>query len=205
MSIQLMSSVWKTKMKPIEKLVFLALADNANDDGVCWPSVSTIASKSCLSERTVQDNLKSLEDQGLIKRNYRSGRSTYYTVTDPRICRTPQEMHPAGGAPTPAGGAPPPPQVAHPEPSLEPSRISSRKKFSEFQRKLLANGVRELDLKFFADGNSSVPTDGFVKIFCKTRFDADMADQRCSHSLCDAFGLGKWKIEVLAARQKERE
>lgn len=44
MSIAIMSAVWNTyDGTPARKLVLLALADHANDEGVCWPSLGRIA------------------------------------------------------------------------------------------------------------------------------------------------------------------
>jgi len=40
--------------------VLVALADQANDDGICWPSVGSISRRTRLSERTVQRALRSL-------------------------------------------------------------------------------------------------------------------------------------------------
>jgi DNA-binding transcriptional ArsR family regulator len=52
---------------PITKLVLLKLADNANDEGVCWPSVPLIADHTELSIRTVQEHLHRLEAKGLLR------------------------------------------------------------------------------------------------------------------------------------------
>jgi DNA-binding transcriptional ArsR family regulator len=49
------------------KLVLLKLADNANDEGVCWPSVPLIADHTELSIRTVQEHLHRLEAKGLLR------------------------------------------------------------------------------------------------------------------------------------------
>lgn len=60
---------WAAEQKtgsPISKLVLLKLADNANDEGICWPSLETIAAHTELSRRTVQDHLARLEAMGKI-------------------------------------------------------------------------------------------------------------------------------------------
>jgi len=44
----------------------MALADAANDDGICWPSVSTVATKCCVSVRTVRRVMQKLVDRGLL-------------------------------------------------------------------------------------------------------------------------------------------
>ena len=40
-----MNWAWQQLLKPVPKLVLMALADAADDEGVCWPSVATLASK----------------------------------------------------------------------------------------------------------------------------------------------------------------
>ena len=45
----------------------LALADQANDDGFCWPSLATIANKANLSRRYVIRIINKLEREGLIQ------------------------------------------------------------------------------------------------------------------------------------------
>ena len=43
MSIKIMSKVWSLEYLDIkEKMVLLALADAANDDGICWPKNTTL-------------------------------------------------------------------------------------------------------------------------------------------------------------------
>lgn len=83
MSVQLMDLVWKTKLSPGPKLVALALADHADEQGSCWPSIARIAARSGLNERTVFRHLRLLEKNGLVKKEHRAGRSTRYTVTPP--------------------------------------------------------------------------------------------------------------------------
>ena len=46
MSIRLMTLVWDMEqLNPTDTLVLLALADNASDEGNCFPSIGTIAKK----------------------------------------------------------------------------------------------------------------------------------------------------------------
>lgn len=82
MSTIIMSACWPLQgMTPAKKAVLISLADNANDEGVCWPSIARIAERTCLSERAVRDALRWLEDANLLASNQRQGRSTWYTVT----------------------------------------------------------------------------------------------------------------------------
>jgi len=89
-----MSACWPLQTKtPAQKAVLISLADNANDEGVCWPSVARIAERTCLSERAVQDAIKWLIKHGAIAATGRTGRSTVYTVTPARYA-PPQDLHP---------------------------------------------------------------------------------------------------------------
>lgn len=118
-----MSAAFKTALSSTHKFVFVALCDNANDQGECFPSVSMLAEKTSLSDRAVQKSITYLCESGFLSRNIRNGRSTYYTVTPPhiwaippnvvhpRITFTPNDVHP-----TPERGSPPPPNVVHPTP-----------------------------------------------------------------------------------------
>lgn len=81
MSIALMTDVWKVNIQSAKKMVLLALADSANDEGTnCFPSVATIIEKCSMGERTVFRHLAALEDDGLISRHERPGRSTNYVL-----------------------------------------------------------------------------------------------------------------------------
>ena len=61
-----MNWAWRQVLTPTLKLVLMALADAADDQGVCWPSVSTLAKKCTVSKRTVQRSLRVLIDDGLL-------------------------------------------------------------------------------------------------------------------------------------------
>jgi len=66
MSIAAMNWAWRQDVKPVPKLILMALADAADDEGVCWPSVSTVATKSGVSSRTVQRVMQSLTKRELL-------------------------------------------------------------------------------------------------------------------------------------------
>ncbi|HHW2697296.1 TPA: helix-turn-helix domain-containing protein [Pseudomonas aeruginosa] len=138
MSTIIMSACWPLQgLTPAQKAVLISLADNANDEGVCWPSVAKIAERTCLSERAVQQAIKVLSECRALSIEARQGRSTMFTVT-PAAFAPPQKVHPrrkctpAASAPTPADAAPPPPQEMHPTPAdaaprtvIEPTREPS--------------------------------------------------------------------------------
>lgn len=80
-----MNWAWEQPLPPVPKLVLMALADNADDHGYCWPKMKTIAAKCSTSERTVQRTIKTLLAAGLLKKDARfdsSGRqvSNGYTL-----------------------------------------------------------------------------------------------------------------------------
>lgn len=77
MSIRLMSTIWDSDL-PIRDatlLVFLSIADHANDAGVCWPSVERIAKRCRISPRHCQRIIKGLEDDGYLEVERSAGRS----------------------------------------------------------------------------------------------------------------------------------
>jgi len=79
MSVKAISWAFTQQVKPSMKVLLLALADHADDEGYCFPSVPTLASKSTLSVRTVQRTIERLIDDGFVQRTNRfdeSGRQT---------------------------------------------------------------------------------------------------------------------------------
>jgi hypothetical protein len=61
-----MNWAWDQQLSPTPKLILMALADAANDCGVCWPSVSTLARKCCVSIRTVRRVMQKLAARRLL-------------------------------------------------------------------------------------------------------------------------------------------
>jgi DNA-binding transcriptional ArsR family regulator len=59
---------------PTLKLVLLALADNANDNGYCYPGIDHLIQKTELSKRQVLRYLDKLEEAGLMRRESGIGR-----------------------------------------------------------------------------------------------------------------------------------
>ena len=147
MSTILMSQCWPLEgMSPAQKAVLISMADQANDDGVCWPSVGTIAKRTCLSERAVQNAVKWLADVGLLCARERSGTSSVYKIT-PAAYAPPQQVHP-----TPAADAPPPPQQVHPTPAdAAPKPSLNRKGNHQGTAKAQALGLDGVSDELLAD------------------------------------------------------
>ncbi len=69
-----MTEVWESSStKGGARLVLLALADYANDEGYCHPGVERLALKSALTERNVQFILRDLEARGELVTLQRDG------------------------------------------------------------------------------------------------------------------------------------
>lgn len=80
MSIRLMNFAWDSAVSIAQKIVLISLADQANDDGACWPSTERLTRRCSMDRRTVQRALSGLEDEGYIQRHERPGRSTWYMI-----------------------------------------------------------------------------------------------------------------------------
>lgn len=61
-----MNWAWRQQLAPTAKLVLMSLADAADDHGVCWPSVPTVAIKCCVSTRTVRRIMQRLIARDLL-------------------------------------------------------------------------------------------------------------------------------------------
>lgn len=87
MSTVIMAKCWPLQMSPAQKAVLISLADQANDHGVCWPSIETICQRTCLSRRAVILAIGRLETIGVIVAKKEIGRSSRYHL-DPSGIRT---------------------------------------------------------------------------------------------------------------------
>lgn len=68
MSVKVQAAVWDMDLPATDKLVLLALADHAHDDGSsAYPSIDHLAKKCSMHRRTVQRTLRDLEASGRIK------------------------------------------------------------------------------------------------------------------------------------------
>ncbi|EGJ7680380.1 helix-turn-helix domain-containing protein [Salmonella enterica subsp. enterica serovar Galiema] len=123
MSMNLMAKAMSIKVgNPLRKLVLIKLADNANDEGECWPSYQHIADQCEVSRSTVKSHIRALEDMGLLKREFRRkgelNQSNVFYLTMDNAQQIPPE---SGGAGADRGGAGADPRTYHSfEPVKEP-------------------------------------------------------------------------------------
>jgi hypothetical protein len=138
-SIRLMSAVFESQtLGPTERLIMLALADHADDEGRCYPSIERLRQRTGLSERAVQTNIRNLVAQGYVRIVVGGGKgnANLYFVS----------ANPAGDAPrtkcTPAGDAPQTPQEMRANPAADaPEPSGTTKEPSEDKRAV----ARELE------------------------------------------------------------
>lgn len=115
MSIEHMAHVWRMfRGDPTAKLVLLSLADQANNEGWCWPSQAHTAKRCMISDRQLRTWLSRLEEQGLIEVHKRSGKSDMYRVLTPEA-----DFHPPRKSTSAHPGSPLP--TNHKEPSKNQS------------------------------------------------------------------------------------
>lgn len=62
------------------KAVLIALAEHADDDGACWPSIARLVQFSGVQERRVRLALRELEVAGLISVETQTGRNSRFTI-----------------------------------------------------------------------------------------------------------------------------
>ena len=63
----MISTAWAAETTHHAKRVLVALADHADSEGICWPSVALLAKKTGLSCRQIQRHLKALRACGEIE------------------------------------------------------------------------------------------------------------------------------------------
>lgn len=122
MSTKVLGPAWDVPLPSSHKLVLISLADQANDAGVCWPSVGSISRRTGLSDRTVQSAVRALSEAKLVEIERKNGRTSHYRIDLDRMAQLalinepPKIPHPRKFR-TPENVAPTPENVA-PKPSL---------------------------------------------------------------------------------------
>ncbi|EAW0895659.1 helix-turn-helix domain-containing protein [Salmonella enterica] len=143
MSMMLMVKAMQIKVgNPLRKLVLLKLADNASDQGECWPSYQYIADQCEISKRSVMNHIDELCKSGLLKKVFRKGpkgnATNVYILTIPGAGDSlggVQEIHQGsagdslpGAGDSPGGSAGAAPRISHSfEPVNEPLNTQAAK------------------------------------------------------------------------------
>lgn len=132
MSMELMVKAMKIKVgNPLRKLVLLKLADNASDQGECWPSYQHIAEQCEIARSTVKVHIRELEQAGLLRREFRrkgeiNQSNVFHLTLDGGAAddRGGAAGNPPGAADARGGGAAAAPRTSHSsEPVKEPKPV----------------------------------------------------------------------------------
>lgn len=107
MSVTILAACKPLKMPPTPKAVLMALADSSNDQGYCWPSLTTLCEWTCFGRTAVIEAIKWLESAGYVKASREASRSNKYQITAVQQSgkRTVRETDgPSGGFDSPGDG-----------------------------------------------------------------------------------------------------
>lgn len=83
MSMKLMTQIWDNEDPDLtgsRLLILLCLADHANDDGVCWPSIARLTKRARIDRSGIIRHLDELEAAGYLVIERDPGRVNTYTV-----------------------------------------------------------------------------------------------------------------------------
>lgn len=147
MSMELMVKAMKAKVgNPLRKLVLIKLADNASDQGECWPSYQHIAEQCEISKRSAMSHIDALCDAGFVIKQSRRGpkgnaTNVYILNFDGANAAPPgagDSLGSAGAAPPPSAGAAP--GISH---SFEPVKEPVNNPIRSTAKKPAANPARD--------------------------------------------------------------
>jgi hypothetical protein len=123
MSVHVSSYVWKnSKSVGTDRVVLLAIADMANDEGECFPGIKRLAARANVTERSVQNSLKRLMELGELDIDYKSSKH------GTNVFRVVKQTSPGGEADFTRGGEADFTRVvkrASPNTSVEPSEVNN--------------------------------------------------------------------------------
>ena len=101
-----MAWAWSTRLPPMPKLVLMALADEADDSGFCFPSQRRLAWKCTISERTARRMVSLLAFQGYVTIEPRFAKNRSRTSNGYRLAIGNPPDNSTGGPRTPLTGGP---------------------------------------------------------------------------------------------------
>ena len=116
-----MAQVWDSDLTDIyEAAVMLALANHADDEGRCYPSIARVAKLARCSVRKAQEVTKSLTKRGYLTIEQNTGPrgcNTYFLTLTPAQCAPPHDAHPRTPQQGPPHSTTSTPAQCAPEPS----------------------------------------------------------------------------------------
>lgn len=80
MSLDATRWAWQQAIPPTRKLVLLALADRADEDHKCYPSIARLVKDTGLHRQTIMEAIKDLEESCLIVAFRKNGTGTAYQL-----------------------------------------------------------------------------------------------------------------------------
>jgi DNA-binding transcriptional ArsR family regulator len=144
MSMDLMVKAMRTQVgNPLRKLVLIKLADNASDQGECWPSYQHIADQCEISRSTVKVHIRELENAGLLRREFRrkgelNQSNVFHLTLDGGAANDlggGAAENPPRAAENPGGGAAAAPRTSHSfEPVKEPKPTGKSQAMDGFEQ-----------------------------------------------------------------------
>lgn len=171
-----MSEVWDMDLKPIEKLVLLALADHADDKGVCWPSQGYIANKSGCSRKTVNEKIGGFVKAGIIKKDGKkmviSGVTEgYKSVTESDSSKCNVQLQPSNPELQPSNGAlqPSEPSINHQRNTKADYGKMAELVYAEYPRRVGKDAAIKKII-------SAIKDVGFQKLLVRTKQYAEMTE-----------------------------
>ena len=152
MSMMLMAKAFGIKVgNASRKLVLIKLADNANDQGECWPSYQHIADQCEMSRRSAMNHIDALCESGLVVKRTRKGvkgnsSNVYFLNLDgEKSAPWGSANNSLGGeASAPGGGENSAPGISHSfEPVTNPSHSGERD--SHFPQNVFERAAQQAD------------------------------------------------------------
>ena len=81
MSLEATKLAWKLKLKSSQKLVILSLADRADSNNFCFPSIVRLTKDTCLNRKTVLEAIRILQELGYIEIEKGLGKVNKYILS----------------------------------------------------------------------------------------------------------------------------
>jgi hypothetical protein len=88
LSLPFITAAFKVRCKSSAKFVLMALADHANEKGVCWPSIKLLSQKCCVCKTMILRRIRYLEEQGFIEVDRSRNYNVYTLKLVPRVDKT---------------------------------------------------------------------------------------------------------------------